>query len=156
MMSDKTWYIKSGALIKTTLAELMGLEPVQIKIDSLTVDTATGFPYLDLNKDEWAIYDRTWSYYGDKNFRIHFNVETRESEPTVAEAAPAPASAPLEPLTPLAIVFDRIARKLSLPYLGTIIEEKILEEAKETKETDAWFERMYDNMHHAELLRTWN
>jgi hypothetical protein len=147
-MSDKTWYIKPGALIKTTLAELMGLEPVQVKIDMLAVDTATGFPYLDLEKDMWAIYDRTWSYYGDKNFRIHFNVETREIEPTVAE-----------PPAPLAIVFDRIARKLTFPYLGTITEEKILEETKETKETketDAWFERMHDNMHQAELLRPWN
>lgn len=138
IMNNNVWFVKPTATIKATLAELMGVENVQIKIDQIDVAVPTGFPYL--NTEEWAIYDRTWAYYAERNYIINFNVSLREPE------QPAP-------IEPLAKVFDRIARKLTLPYLGTIAEEKILEESKET---DEWFERMHDNMHHAELLRTWN
>jgi hypothetical protein len=149
IMSDKTWYIKPGALIKTTLAELLGLyDDVMVKMNMIDVATTTGFPYLDLIKDEWIIYDRTWAYYAEKNLHINFNVEMRTS--AAEQFTNHKLTADKLVIEQLASVFYCIARKLTLPYPGSMTEETLMEE----------FERMKDdNIHQAaqsELLRPWN
>jgi hypothetical protein len=148
MMNNQAWFINPMATINATLAELIFVNRVQIKIDTIEVDTPDGSSY-DVIADEWVIYDRSWAYYGDKKLIVNFKVSLREPESGSGAFATTTKQ--------LATIFNRLSRKLTSPYLGAIIEDKIMEESKD-KDKDKDADDSFDNIHdsRAELLRKWN